>query len=589
MRFNDILTKFLIWRIKNIQTSNFVIFLSAIIGALAGLAAVVLKQTVHLIQGWLKSGFLPNYLYFIYPLIGILITVIITRYLLKEKLGHGITDVIYSISKKSALFQRSKIFTRIITSAITVGFGGSVGLEAPIVVTGSAIGSNVSVMMHMDYRRRTILVAAGVAGAISAIFNSPITGVIFCLEVILAEITISGFIPLLIASVSGSLVSLALLGDDIMFSFNLSEPFKASDTPFYILLGIVSGIVSLYFTRLTYAVEKRIIKVKNYLSRGLAGGVLLGLIIIIFPPIYCEGYDSIKALLNGEEIMLLENNLFIHDLENFMIFLLFLLGVILIKPVASALTIGSGGSGGIFAPSLFLGGLTGFFFSKALNFTFGAELTNFSSYTLVGMCGVMSAVLHAPLTAIFLIAEITSGYTLIVPLMIVSAISFYTISIKEKYSLYTKNLIERGDYIPYDKDKQLLSIINIKKLIETDLLTIHPEASLKDLIKLVRISKRNIYPVVNDQNELLGIITLDDIREIMFDDEAREKIQVSSLMHAPPDTVHYEDSMQKVMRKFELCGAWNLPVIDKGEYVGFVSKSSIFNAYRNKLRRQKME
>ena len=589
MLFKDLLTKFLIWRIKNIRTQNFVIFLSAVIGGLAGLAAVVLKETVHLIQGWRKSGFLPNYLYFIYPLIGILITVIISRYLLREKLGHGITDVIFSISKKSALLKRSKIFTRMITSAFTVGFGGSVGLEAPIVVTGSAIGSNVSVMMHMDYQRRTLLVAAGAAGAISAIFNSPITGVIFCFEVILAEITIAGFIPLLIASVAGSLVSLALLGDDKLFSFTLLEPFKAIDTPYYILLGILCGLVSLYFTRLTYAVEKRIIKIKNYLARGFTGGILLGLIIIIFPPIYGEGYDSIKAMLNGQELFILHNNLFIQDLKNIGLFFLFLFGVILIKPIASALTIGSGGSGGIFAPSLFLGGITGFFFSKTLNFTFGTELTDLSSFTLVGMAGVMSGVLHAPLTAIFLIAEITSGYTLIVPLMIVSAISFYTISFYEKYSLYTKHLIERGDFIPYDKDKKVLSIINVKKLIEKDLLTIQPEAYLMDLIKLVRKSKRNIFPVINDQNELLGIVTLDDIRDIMFDEEARISITIETLMHAPPDSVHTGDTMQMVMTKFEKSGAWNLPVLDKGKYIGLVSKSSIFNAYRNNLRRQKME
>lgn len=587
MKANELLAKFLVWRIKHVKTKNFVIFLSAIIGAIAGLAAVILKESVHYIQGILKSGFLPNYLYFIYPLIGIVLTIILSRYIFKEKLGHGITDIIYAIEKKSSLIQRTKMYTRMITSAITVGFGGSVGLEAPIVVTGSAIGSNVSQLMHTDYNSRTILVGCGAAAAISAIFNSPIAGVIFCFEVIITDLTITGFIPLLIASVSGSLVSLTLLGDDILFSFKLTDSFKASDTPFYVLLGIICGLASLYFTRLINHVEIKIKKVKNYIGRGLTGGILLGLIIIIFPPIYGEGYDIIKALLTNKEIDILNNNLFLSNTANILLFGAFLLGVILIKPVASSLTIGSGGSGGIFAPSLFLGGVTGFLSAITFNYLAGYAIVSNSNFTLVGMCGVMSGVLHAPLTGIFLIAEITSGYTLFVPLMIVSAISYLTISYYEEYSLYTKNLIERGDYSPYDKDKQVLGIIQLHKLIETDLVTIDPDKKLEDLIQVVSKSKRNIYPVVNNQEELMGIITLDDIRGIMFDYKARETTYIRNLMHSPPDRVDFNDNMQTVMRKFEKTGAWNLPVIDEGKYKGFLSKSTIFNAYRNNLRRKK--
>jgi CIC family chloride channel protein len=587
MKANEILAKFLIWRIKHIKTRNFVIFLSAVIGAVAGLAAVTLKGAVHVIANILKSGFLPNYLYFIFPMVGIVLTLILSFYIFREKLGHGITDIIYSIEKKSSLIKRAKMYTRMITSAVTVGFGGSVGLEAPIVVTGSAIGSNVSQFMHVDYNSRTILVGCGAAAAISAIFNSPIAGVIFCFEVIITDLTITGFIPLLIASVAGSIVSLMLLGDDILFSFKLTDSFKASDTPFYILLGIISGLSSLYFTRMMYKIEKRIEKIKNYLGRGMVGGMLLGIIIMIFPPIYGEGYDIIKALLNGRELIVLNNNLFISDTSNIFIFGLFLLGVILIKPVATSLTIGSGGSGGIFAPSLFLGGITGFLAAMIINYLTGTEMVSSSNFTLVGMCGVMSGVLHAPLTGIFLIAEITSGYTLIVPLMIVSAISFMTISYYEEYSLYTKNLIERGDYSPYDKDKQILGIIQLQKLIETDHTTIAPEKKLADLIPIVSKSKRNIFPVVNNKNELMGIITLDDIRSIMFDEEARKKTEIRNLMHSPPDKVNITDNMQTVMRKFEKTGAWNLPVIEDGNYKGFLSKSTIFNAYRNNLRRKK--
>jgi CIC family chloride channel protein len=474
-----------------------------------------------------------------------------------------------------------------LTSAITVGFGGSVGLEAPIVVTGSAIGSNVSRFMHMNYNHRALLVGCGAAAAISAIFNSPIAGVIFCFEVILTQITIRGFIPLLIASVSGSITSMALSGEDILFSFNLTDTFKASDTPFYVLLGIICGLISLYFTRMMYFIEHWIIKIKNYIGRGLLGGILLGLIIILLPPIYGEGYDTIKALLNNHESELLTHNIFLSETSNIITFGLFLIGIILIKPIATALTIGAGGSGGIFAPSLFLGGVTGYLSALTINSIAGSTIISLSNFTLVGMCGVMSGVLHAPLTGIFLIAEITSGYTLIVPLMIVSAISFITISYYEEHSLYTKNLIERGDYDPYDKDKQVLINIPLNKLIERDLLTIEPDKKLKDLIKIVRKSKRNIYPVVSQDKELIGIIMLDNIREIMFDKEAQEKTSISSLVTSPPDVINLEDNMQDVMRKFEKTGAWNLPVLSDNKYEGLLSKSTIFNAYRNNLRRKK--
>lgn len=587
MEYRDFLSKFLIWRIRHIKNPTFVIFLSVVVGILAGLAAVVLKGSVHYIQRFLRSGFLPNYLYFLYPLIGIIITVVISRYIFKEKLGHGITDIIYAISKKLSLVKQSKIYTRMITSAVTVGFGGSVGLEAPIVVTGSAIGSNVARVMHMNYNYRTLLVGCGAAAAISAIFNSPIAGVVFCFEVMLTQITIKGFVPLLIASVSGSIISLALAGEEVLFSFNLKDSFKAADTPFYILLGIICGLTSLYFTRMMYYIEQRIIKIRNYIGRALQGGILLGIIIILLPPIYGEGYDTIKALLNGNEAQLLNNNVLLSDPQNIIVLGIFLLAIILIKPVATALTIGSGGSGGIFAPSLFLGGVTGFLSALTINIMAGSNLVSVSNFTLVGMCGVMSGVLHAPLTAIFLIAEITSGYTLIVPLMIVSAISFFTISYYEEHSLYTKNLIERGDYNPYDRDKQILSTIPLDKLVERDLLTIEPDKKLKDLIKIVRKSTRNIYPVVSRDKSLLGIIMLDNIREIMFDAEAQKTTDIKSLMHSPPDIIELEDNMHEVMRKFENTGAWNLPVLSKGKYEGLLSKSTIFNAYRNNLRRKK--
>jgi len=591
MKFNQILLNFLIWRIKHIKTQNFMLLLSAVIGAIAGLTAVILKESVHLIQHFLlrrEHSDINNYLIYFYPMIGIFITVIITRYYWKEKLGHGITDILFSISKKSSIIVKGKMYSRMLTSAITVGFGGSVGLEAPIVVTGSAIGSNIARLMHLDYKNRTLLIGCGAAGAIAGIFNSPITGVIFSSEVILAGLGFASFIPLLIAAVCGSLVSLALLGDDVLFSFVLKDPFIASDTPYFILLGILCGLIAVYFTRFTYFVEQKITKIKNFVIRGLVGGLLLAIIIFFFPPIYGEGYDTIKLLLNANESDMVFQSFFSFDYSNPLIFILFMLGIVLFKPIASALTIESGGSGGIFAPSLFLGGVVGFIFAFTINYI-SPESISLSNFTLIGMCGVMSGVLHAPLTAIFLIAEITGGYTLFVPLMLVSAIAFSTISYFEKYSIYTKHLIERGDYIPHDKDKQLLSGMKVKKMVEKDLISINPDQKLKDLVKVVRKSKRNIFPVVDNDGRLVGIITLDDIRNIMFDEVAREETIISSIMIDPPAFISSKSSMQSVMNTFEVTGAWNLPVIDDDKYIGFVSKSRIFNTYRSKLKKDRAD
>lgn len=586
-----LLVKFLVWRMKHISDNNFLLIIAGLIGLFSGLAAVILKSTVHGLIKYLEIGlnvFGVNYLYLVYPLIGILLTVVVSKYFFKEKLGHGITQILYAISKNSSIIRKTRMYSRMVTSAITVGFGGSVGLEAPIVVTGSAIGSNLARLFHLGYKKRTLLLGCGAAGAVSAIFNSPVTGVIFAMEVILTEVVISRFIPLLLASVCGQLVSLILLGDDILFSFKLNESFQASETGFYIVFAAMCGMVSVYFTRMMYRVEGAIGKMKSDFGKAFVGGISLALIILTLPPIYGEGYTTIKSLLEGDTEAIFLHSFFYWFSDNSILVILFILLIILVKPIASALTIGAGGSGGIFAPSLFMGGLIGYGFSASANLLLGTSLST-SNFTLVGMCGVMSGVLHAPLTAIFLIAEITSGYELFVPLMLVSAISYSTISYFEKHSIYTKRLIETGDLIPYDKDRIVLSLIDLKKIIEKDILTINPDDTLDDLVKLVKKSKRNIFPVVNDQKELEGIVTLDDIREMMFDTEQRKEITIRTIMHQPPANVGPQEKMQSVMSKFEITQAWNLPVIDDGKYVGFISKSRIFNAYRNKLIRQTVE
>lgn len=592
MKLDKLLLQLLVWRVKHISNRDFVLILSVIIGCLSGIAAVILKETVHFIETLLTRQLdtsYANYFYLGYPLIGLVLTVIIAKFILRESFGHGITSILYAISRKSSIVTKTKTYSNLIGSAITVGFGGSVGLEAPIVVTGSAIGSNIGRMVHLQSEKRALLIGCGTAGAISAIFNSPIAGVIFSIEVILIEININAFIPLLISSVTGSLTSLLLLGDAILFSFNLKDPFTAADTPYYLLLGVVCGFVSLYFTRLTYKIENFFASIRGDIKRAIIGGLCLGMIIFVFPPIYGEGYNFVKVLLRGNEQDILDYSMFFWDIENVYLIILFLLGLVLIKPIASSITIGSGGNGGIFGPSLFLGGVTGFLFAKCINTIEVLGTISLSNFTLVGMCGLMSGVLHAPLTAIFLIAEITGGYTLFVPLMMVSAIAYSTIFYFERYSLYTKSLIKKGLLFPDDRDRLVLSLLDIKKLIETDLLTIKPQATLGDLVDLVRVSKRNIFPVVDDKKQLVGIITLDDIRSIMFDRDAQQNVLVKTLMHTPPDVISTQDNMQIVMEKFERTGAWNLPVLDEGKYIGLISKSRIFNAYRNKLIRQRQE
>lgn len=588
-RFRKVVMKILIWRIKYVSDNSFLIIIASVVGLIAGLAAVILKGTVHEISRWLTiylHTYEINYLYLGLPSLGILLTVFLAKYVFRESLGHGIPDILYAISKNSSVIQKTKMYSRMVTSALTVGFGGSVGLEAPIVVTGSAIGSNLSRLVHLDYKNRTLLIGCGAAGAIASIFNSPVAGMIFAMEVILTEVTIAQFIPILIASVGGQLVSMMLLGEDILFSFTLTDRFKTADILPFATLGIVCGLASLYFVKSIKAVEGMLFKFQQELGRAITGGLVLALIIFTLPPLYGEGYEAIKDILSRQEFTISEQSFFHPSLENPYVLIGFVMVIIIAKPIATALTIGSGGSGGIFAPSLFMGGMTGFLFVRVANTLYPSWELSESNFTLVGMCGVMSGVQYAPLTAIFLIAEITSGYELFVPLMIVSALSYSTISYFEKHSIYTKGLIEKGDLIRNDKDRQVLSLINLQKIIETDLLTISPDAKLKDLVVLVKMSKRNIFPVVTKEKKLEGIVTLDQIRDVMFDDGMREKVEIRALMQMPPASVDLQENMQSVMNKFEMTQAWNLPVINEGKYHGFISKSRIFNAYRTKLKRQ---
>lgn len=592
MAKTDFITRFLIWRLRHLSTKNFVLIVSGVIGVASGFAAVILKWLVHAIQEFLTNSFYEeyaNFFYIVYPIIGISLAYLIGHYVLKDKGGHGIADILLSISKKSSLIPRVKMYSRVITSALTVGFGGSVGLEAPIVMTGSSIGSNVGVLMHLNAKKRTLLIGCGAAGAISAIFGAPIGAVIFAIEVILMEVSIGSFIPLLIASVTGALTSILLQGNESMFNFSITEEFIASHVPYYFLLAVFTGFVSLYFNKTILSTESFLEKFDQPYLKLLYGGAFLGLILFIFPPIYGEGYDTLNHLVSGQPNNILSKSPFFSEIDNPYFIILFLSMILLIKPIASAITIGIGGSGGIFAPSLFVGGIAGFLFAYTANLlNFPIELP-LASFTLVGMCALMSGVQHAPLSAIFLIAELTGGYELLIPLMLVSSVSYVTTTYFDKDSLYKKQLIAKGTFLPATKDEEVLELMDIRKIMETDLLPVSPEASLGDLCELVKLSRRNIFPVVNDNGDLTGIVTLDDIRELMFDTESQKTLKVKQLMHSPPEVINSNENMQNVMDKFEKSGAWNLPVTESGKYMGFISKARIFHAYRKKLIRQNQE
>lgn len=582
------------WRLRHISNRNFIFLLSFLTGICGGLAAVLLKSTTHFIAHYLTEGYsriYESYWYFIFPIIGILLTIVYKYAVMRGKLGGGVSNLLYTISRKSSLVERDKTYSHMISSALTVGFGGSVGLEAPIVTTGAAIGSNLGRLFHLGYKKRTLLLGCGAAAGIAGIFNSPIAGVIFTLEVLMLELSIPAYIPLLIAAVTGTIISKLLTGGEVLFNFSLTDPFHLGDIPFYILLGIITGLLSVYFTRTLNRVEDAVRELNHPLTRAVIGGVGLGLLIFIFPPLYGEGYTTLKNLLSNNVSALTANSFFWDGLNEGWWLVVFVLAVLLVKVFATALTIGGGGNGGIFAPSLFMGGLTGFFVSRSLNLTgiFGNVLSE-KNFVLVGMAGIMSGVLHAPLTAIFLIAEITGGYVLILPLMIVAAMSFATVSYFEPHSIYAKKLSEKGELTFHNKDKTVLTVLRLERLIEKDLVSVKPDDTLADLVQAVSRSRRNIFPVVDEEQKIRGIVLLDDIRDIMFKPKMYEIVEVKDLMHAPSDYVYISETMDEVMKKFDKTGDWNLPVIDEDrKYIGLLSKSKIFNHYRTKLRKQAHE
>ncbi|HEX2922008.1 MAG TPA: chloride channel protein [Bacteroidales bacterium] len=560
-------------------------FLSLIIGLLSALAAGLLKNAIHYTHRILTEGITSesgSYLYIAYPLAGMLITVIFVRYVVRDHISHGISRVLYAISKKKSRLKKHNTWTSLVAATATIGFGGSVGAEAPIVLTGSSIGSAIAHFFRLNYRNVTLLVGCGAAGAVSGIFKAPIAGILFTLEILMLDLTISSVVPLLISSVTAAIVATFLMGDTVLFRFTVVESFNVYNIPWYILLGVLSGFISLYFSKVSLLMERGFERVGNIYIRLLIGGIVLGGLVFLFPPFYGEGYNTIMALLEGDIGTVLADSLFADYTGSFLVIMLFMTGLILLKVIATSSTNGAGGVGGIFAPTLFLGGITGFFVSEMLKRFLNVDLPD-NRFVLVGMAGMMAGVMHAPLTAIFLIAEITGGYNLLIPLIITSTTAFITIRNFEKHSIYHVQLAEKGELITHDKDKAVMIVMDWKKDIEKDLLTVKSSDTLGDLISKISVSKRNIFPVVDDYNILEGMVSLDDVREIMFQKELYDSITISDLMTIPPSYVDKDEKLETVMETFRKTGAWNLPVLDKGYYVGFISKSRIFATYREML------
>ncbi len=583
----ELFMKFLLWRDRHIKERNFVLVLAFFVGIFSGLAAIVLKFLIHFISTVLTSRInleSGNYLYILLPAVGVVLTAFFVRYVVRDNISHGVTRVLYAISQNKSRLKRHNIYTSVLASSVTIGFGGSVGAEGPIVYTGAAIGSNLGRAFRMSPRILMILVGCGAAAGIAGIFKAPIAGMLFTLEVLMIDLTTVSVMPLLIASITSTTLAYVYTGYEFEFFFAQTENFYTSRIPFVIMLGLVCGFASLYFTRVMNMMENFFGRFKNPWVKTLIGCTILSGLVFLFPPLYGEGYGSIVGLLAGDTSSIVNGSLFYGDRNQVWFLALFIGLVVATKAFATSATNGAGGVGGTFAPSLYVGCLTGFLFAYVMNiFDFGVELST-KNFALIGMAGVMSGVMHAPLMAIFLTAELTGGYELFLPLLIVSTISYGTIKIFEPYSIYTMRLAKQGQLLTHHKDKAVLTLLKINNVIETDFLPVYPEMTLKEMVDVIAKSNRNLFPVINEKRELVGVVLLDDIRNIMFRPELYRRMRVSTFMSAPAGRIEVGESMDKVMKTFDDTGAWNLPVVENGIYVGFVSKSKIFNSYRRVLR-----
>lgn len=581
--FQNLFGRFLIWRVKHIPQKQFLLYLSIFVGLISGFVAVTLKNSVHFIQEFIEASAWHEYYYFVFPVIGIFIVVFIKRFF-KEQVGEGIPSTLFAISRRNGLLKPFKMWAALVTSTITVGLGGSVGLEGPAVATGSAIGSNLARVMQLNYKSRTLLISCATAGALASIFNAPIAGIIFTIEIFSLDLTMASLVPLLLASVSGAVTTMFIQDtNDYLFRYEVTELFNVNDVPAYIIIALLCALFSLYFNKVYFLVERFSLFLAKYKLRTIAGGLLLGLVIFLVPPLYGEGYETINAILNGQDSQVLSLGILNDYATNIYWVLGLFFGLVLLKAFATSLTMFAGGVGGIFAPTLFMGAALGYVFAKTVNtFNFLTHL-NTSNFALVGMAGLMAGVLHAPFTATFLIAEVTGGYKLFLPIMIVSTLSYLFTKTVAPYSIYTVHLARRGDLITHNKDKAVLTLMKIDPVIESNFVEVRKDMKLGDLVNVFKKSSRNIFPVLDDEDKLVGVLTLDDFKQMLFDHSLYKRVTVTDLMLAPPAIIEKHETMGEVMQKFQSTGAWNLPVVDNDKYVGFISKSKLFSAYRRKL------
>lgn len=584
MKFDEQIKKPLNKIVSRLSQTQLIYLLSFIVGLLGALIASVMKNTIHFTAELVNSSFSTGkglLFYFIIPFTGVVLTYFFVKTFVKDNISHGISRVLHAISKKKSYLKAKNIWASVIAGTITIGFGGSVGAEAPIVLAGSSIGSSIGRFFNLNYRQITLLLGCGAAGAVSGIFKAPIAGIVFTLEILMLDLTMSSIVPLLISSVTAATVAWISMGDQVLLSFSVKEAFLINNVPFYLILGIFTGLVSVWFSKMTMITEKLYNKINNQGLKLLAGGTALSVLVLLFPPFFGEGYNSVKSLLDGNESVL--NSVILGFLPDKWWAILIISGlIVLLKVFATSSTNAAGGIGGVFAPVLFTGAVAGFFSSKIIMHYSAAEIPD-NRFVLAGMAGMMAGVMHAPLTAIFLIAEITGGYDLLIPLIITSTISYITARAFTRYSIYHVQLATQGELITHHKDKAVLVITDWRKDIETDLICVKPDDTLRELVKAIKRSKRNIFPVVDEYGVLEGVVLLDNVRELMFNPDLYDEVHVRDLMTIPQTYIDVSESMASVMEAFNRTGEWNLPVLDKGIYVGFISKARIFSTYRDML------
>ena len=582
-KINEWIDQFTTWRTNHLTDRQFMLILSVPTGFLAGAAAVIIKKLAHGIRDLVINAQFnySHFLYFICPAIGILLTILFCKYILKKDVGHGIPGILYAISKNKGKVSRSSTWSSIVTSALTVGFGGSVGLEGPSVSTGGSIGSNIAQLLKLDYKHTIQLIGMGGAAALAAIFQAPITGIVFALEVFMIDLSLNAIVPIIVSSFVAILTAYFFLGQTVEYPAAIAEGFIPSNALYYVGLGLFAGLVSAYFLKVTFSVEKRFKRIESPWTRFIIGATFLGILIFLFPALYGEGYEAINSALRGDYSPVFGNAWFAQFKDRDLVVLILFAGMILLKAFATAFTFGAGGVGGTFAPALFIGAFTGLFFALMVNYLGIGDLDP-AKFALVGMSGLVAGMLHAPLTGIFLIAEITNGYALIVPLMIVSALAYAINRVFFKHSIYTNAVAEQGVEVTHNKDKSILNMMAVNQLIETNFSTIDPDCTFRDLLPLISSSKRNIFPVVDKHGIFCGHVLFDDVRAILFNEENYE-VSIQNFAVLPDYVIHPDEPMEEIVQKFHKSGKYNIPVIQHGQYLGYMSRANVFSAYRSMM------